>query len=304
MVSNFNETMNAILASGNGSKHILHLYAPSVNKYAIHANFLSKKRGTTAYVTGEKPDKIREEFDFLSTKLSVIHPSNLEKIRGFKNAIIDAASITPELCERKQANRVRLKHQIIHERKKLGQTEIIKSYVDHIERENYLHELKDELCVLCTYDISRLEPDKIRHLVETHQKFILTTDDTMILSSKSFSSKNLKLNAKNVEQSVKNELGAIILTLVSSSAMCGNDIKKKIYEKFDVLLSSGTLYPLLHKLEKQGLVKCTCGIKTKTYKAANEVGIRKMLNESIQTKKFLNGFMQEHAFEKGKENEE
>ncbi|MFH1695206.1 MAG: PadR family transcriptional regulator [Candidatus Micrarchaeota archaeon] len=295
MVNQFEGTLNAVFAGINGSKHILHLYAPSINKYALHATFLSKRSGVTAYVTGEKPNTVFEQFDFLSNKFSVIHPTRLDKIKQYKNVVIDAATINPKTYAKKLVRGLVLKKQTIHKRKVLGQHEIIKLYIDHIKRENFLNELKQKPHIMCSYNISLLEAEQIKQLVQVHDKFILTTDDTMVLSSKTLSLKNLKLGEKKVEQLVKNELETIILALVCSNPMCGNDIKKKIYEKFDVLLSSGTIYPLLHKLEKQGLLKCAYGVKTKTYKALDEDKIKKTLDESIQTKRFLNGFIHSHA---------
>ena len=88
-----NETLNAILAGVNGCKHVLNLYAPSVNKYAIQAAFLSEKKGASVYVTGEKPESVHEQFDSLNAKLSIAHPFQLGKIKQFKNVVIDAATI-------------------------------------------------------------------------------------------------------------------------------------------------------------------------------------------------------------------
>ncbi len=167
-----------------------------------------------------------------------------------------------------------------------------------------MNELRQKPRIMCTYDISFLKPGQIEHLVQAHDKLILTTDDTMILSSKSLSLKSLKLSEEKIEQFVKNELETIILALVSSNSMCGNDIKKKIYEKFNILLSSGTIYPLLHTLEKQGLLKCSYGIKTKTYQTLDEKKIGKRLNDSVQANKFLSSFIQGHTKSGTRESEE
>ncbi len=93
--------LNTIFAGINGSKHILHLYAPSVNKYALHAAFLSGRKGSTAYVTAEKPDLVFEQLDFLANKPDILYPLKLNKIKEYANAVIDAATINPELAEKK-----------------------------------------------------------------------------------------------------------------------------------------------------------------------------------------------------------
>ncbi|MCG2825848.1 MAG: helix-turn-helix transcriptional regulator, partial [Thermoplasmatales archaeon] len=63
---------------------------------------------------------------------------------------------------------------------------------------------------------------------------------------------------------------------------------------FNVLLSPGTIYPLLHSLEKKGLLKCEYEVKTKTYRPGKgaEPKIRVLLNEHIQTSRFLSRFLQ------------
>ncbi len=295
MASELDKTFNAIFAGMGGTKHVLHLHTPSVNRYALQAAFLSERNGKTAYVTSQRPDSIHERFDFPGDSLSVIPPKKLDTIKHYKSVIIDAATVgRGEKTAEEKSRGISLKRPTIHKRKILGLSEILKTYTNHVKRENYLNELTHKPRILCTYDISLLDPATLKHLVRSHERMILTTDDTMVLSSKEFSSKNLKLNSEIVGQFVKNDLESIILAMVSSSSMCGNDIKKHIYEKFNILLSSGTIYPMLHKLQKQGLLKCAHGVKTKTYQVSDEKEIKKMLSESVQAKNFLSGFIRYH----------
>ena len=106
------------------------------------------------------------------------------------------------------------------------------------------------------------------------------------------------------ERLVKNELETIFLALISSNPMTGNDLKKVVHEKFNTLLSSGTIYPLLHKLEKQGLLKCHCGVKSKHYEIMNKEETKNTLNEVIKINSFLSGFVRSSLQVEGAKNKE
>jgi DNA-binding PadR family transcriptional regulator len=58
-----------------------------------------------------------------------------------------------------------------------------------------------------------------------------------------------------LEKYVKKDLDIIITTIIDRSApIWGYEIIRKIRENFGVLLSSGTLYPILHDLEDQDYI--------------------------------------------------
>ncbi len=56
------------------------------------------------------------------------------------------------------------------------------------------------------------------------------------------------------ERIVKNILDLIILKFLDEKSRWGYEINMEIKDKFQVYLSAGTLYPLLHSLEDKGLV--------------------------------------------------
>lgn len=47
----------------------------------------------------------------------------------------------------------------------------------------------------------------------------------------------------------------IILQVIKNNIMSGHDIIKEINKQFNILISSGTIYPILTKLKKQKLIK-------------------------------------------------
>ena len=57
------------------------------------------------------------------------------------------------------------------------------------------------------------------------------------------------------ERVTKSLLDIIIMSLMVGSSMSGYDILRIIYERFRVLLSPGTIYPMISTLEVKGLVR-------------------------------------------------
>jgi len=252
-----------------------------MNKYAIQAPFLAAtKEGERAvYVTNEAPATVTKEFEGLGIELSAIKPEELGGLattdRGLR-IVVDAGSIDQSVLRRLRS----------------GAREAIAKYIDHSEREKYLTKSCKDCFILCTYDIGGLSPDLVKQLVASHDKLVLTTSDTTMLAAESLDRAGLP--AESVQRFVKDELESIVLALVLREPMCGTDIIKTIHSKFNVLLSPGTIYPLLHDLEKKGLLKCEYGIKTKTYKpmAGAEEKIRRMLEEHVKASRFLSRFLQ------------
>lgn len=204
---------------------------------------------------------------------------------GFDTIIVDCTSSTHAGSLEPKPIKT-LKHEIVHKRKKIG-LNAAKSFLNHEEREKVLSKLGCD-SILCMYDITKLGKDECRRILEKHSKAIIIKDSNM-LATESFSS-----NITNgfLEKFVKDELEIIILAMVSKEPVCGTDIKKRIFENFHVLLSSGTLYPLLHKLEKEGFLQSKLGFeKVKTYTVTDRERVSNTVNDHLQAKNFLNIFV-------------
>jgi DNA-binding PadR family transcriptional regulator len=270
-----------IVLSSIEFKHTLHLYNSDVNKYAIQTPFLAAAReGETAvYVTNEGPAAVMKEFEGLDIKLSIIKPEELGGVRTTDRGlriIVDAGSIDPSAL-RGLGGRAR---------------GAIARYIEHIPREKYLAERSKGCRILCTYDMGKLTPDLVKQLIESHDKLVLTTSDATMLASESLDKAGI--TGESVERFVKDDLEPIVLALMLREPMCGTDIIKTVHDKFGVLLSPGTIYPLLHDLEKRGLLRCEYGVKTKMYKPAegSEERIKKLLDEHVKASRFLSSFLQ------------
>ena len=124
-----------------------------------------------------------------------------------------------------------------------------------------------------------------------NDKSVLAARDTAPATSES--SEEIDITSESVQASVKDELEHIVLALVLKQPMCGTDIIKTIHGKFGLLLSPGTIYPLLHGLEKEGLLQHEHGAKEKTYKPVDgtEEKIRNMLDEQVNAKKIIIKFL-------------
>jgi DNA-binding PadR family transcriptional regulator len=73
---------------------------------------------------------------------------------------------------------------------------------------------------------------------------------------------------------VKNALDLVILAILNGKPMYGYKIMADIHKEFGVLLSPGSLYPLLHSLEEKKLIESHAEGGKKIYKATNEGRIR------------------------------
>jgi DNA-binding PadR family transcriptional regulator len=69
---------------------------------------------------------------------------------------------------------------------------------------------------------------------------------------------------------VKTSLDLVVLAILNGKPMYGYKIMAAIHKEFGVLLSPGSLYPLLHLLEEKKLVESRDEGGKKVYAATNE----------------------------------
>ena len=80
---------------------------------------------------------------------------------------------------------------------------------------------------------------------------------------------------ENTENFVKKYLDIIILAMINNKILHGYQIIADIHSTFGVLLSPGTLYPLLYRFEKESLVKVVEEKRRKLYQIT-PMGVEKM----------------------------
>ena len=109
---------------------------------------------------------------------------------------------------------------------------------------------------------------------------------TVILSGERLEGRILK---KMHERIIKNFMDIIIMTELRNGPLSGYDVISYIHNKFNLLVSSGTVYSLLYSLERNGLVEGAWDERKRTYKLT-EKG-QKTIETIINANDKINGFM-------------
>jgi DNA-binding PadR family transcriptional regulator len=72
--------------------------------------------------------------------------------------------------------------------------------------------------------------------------------------------KNLK------ERVIKDFLDVIVLSELQNGSLSGYDIISVVFRRYRFLISAGTVYSMLYKLERDGLIECFLSEKKKIYR--------------------------------------
>jgi len=109
---------------------------------------------------------------------------------------------------------------------------------------------------------------------------------TIILSSGKSEGRILK---KMHERIIKNFMDIIIMTELRNGSLSGYDVISYIHNKFNLLVSSGTVYSLLYSLERNGLVEGVWDERKRVYKLTEkgEKTIDTLLSASDKIKSFM-----------------
>jgi DNA-binding PadR family transcriptional regulator len=113
---------------------------------------------------------------------------------------------------------------------------------------------------------------------------------TIILSSGKLEGKILK---KMHERIIKNFMDIIIMTELRNGSLSGYDVISYIHSKFNLLVSSGTVYSLWYSLERSGLVEGTWDERKRVYKLTEkgEKTIDTLLSASDKIKGFMGNIL-------------
>ena len=108
---------------------------------------------------------------------------------------------------------------------------------------------------------------------------------TVILNNEKLEGRILK---KMHERIIKNFMDIIIMTELRNGPLSGYDVISYIHNKFNLLISSGTIYSLLYSLERNGLVEGVWDERKRIYKLTEkgQKTIETILNASDKIKGF------------------
>jgi DNA-binding PadR family transcriptional regulator len=95
------------------------------------------------------------------------------------------------------------------------------------------------------------------------------------------------------ERMIKNFMDVIVMTELRIGPLSGYDVISYINSKFNVLMSSGTVYSLLYSLERNGLVEGVWKERKRTYELTDkgEETITTILGAQEKIKAFLSNIL-------------
>ena len=148
--------------------------------------------------------------------------------------------------------------------------------------------------VVCVYNLNNLDSSIIKELVACHDKMILSVDNIRMLSNKALDvEKRLEgIDPEIMEKLVKKELKNILLGVLLRKPMCGTELVKALYVKFKVFISPGMIYPTLHELKEEGLLKYEYKLKNKIYSVAQEEQAKILLDEHTKINSLISQSLQ------------
>jgi DNA-binding PadR family transcriptional regulator len=74
------------------------------------------------------------------------------------------------------------------------------------------------------------------------------------------------ITAKLRRRVIKNFLDIFVLTELRDNPLSGYDLVGFVHEKFNILMSSGTIYGLLYSLEREGLIEVDSNGRKRVYR--------------------------------------
>jgi DNA-binding PadR family transcriptional regulator len=117
---------------------------------------------------------------------------------------------------------------------------------------------------------------------------------TVIISNEKMEGRILK---KMHERIIKNFMDIIIMAELRNGALSGYDVNSYIHNKFNLLVSSGTVYSLLYSLERNGLVEGVWDERKRIYRLTEkgEKTIETTLNANEKIKGFMSSLLKVQA---------
>jgi DNA-binding PadR family transcriptional regulator len=250
--------------------HVLHLYTSDVDKYAIHRSFFApiKETERAIIVSGDPAEIVERELTPLRQNLIILGPEDIHDLRSElvmdtrARLIVDAGSL-PDNVETSNSR---------------------ECLIDGLSR-------RYPLACLCTYKAVDLGRDKLRHLATFHGELHLTTSDFTLISGDYVDKSDVSYDS--LRKIVRDDLEAIILSMLQRKAMCGYEIIGAVNLEFNVLLSPGAVYPLLNSLQSRGLLTSFREGKEKIYAPSDEskVEIARIVHDQIRARTLLNSYL-------------
>jgi len=275
------------------NRHILFLYTSDEMSGDVFIPFLQSgldNGGSSVYLsTGFTNSKVEEKLNVIQPKSKCAILFGYSDIDSIKRKISKICSKSP-----KEHLHVVIDHDAT-------------SSLDHsdiIEIERTLSGIKskrESISILSAFDTSPLTNKTLSELLNFHEQVLVNSKDgvtTLMGGRDLIREEDPAINVlprEILDKLVKDSLRVLILSLLSKRELSGYDIIREIDRRFRVMLSPGTVYPLLYSLQEGGLieVKKSVNAKRKNY-GPTEKGKKLIENEILDfltAKKYLSDFI-------------
>jgi DNA-binding PadR family transcriptional regulator len=96
----------------------------------------------------------------------------------------------------------------------------------------------------------------------------------------------------NIEDLVKKHLGVIVLSILKTQPMCGQDIVKEIFRQYQVLISQSSVYHILYTLKEKNILEASNikgDMRSKVYVPTNQGSeiIYSIVDEFVSSMEYL-----------------
>jgi DNA-binding PadR family transcriptional regulator len=126
---------------------------------------------------------------------------------------------------------------------------------------------------MISVDVDSLDTETLKSLVDSHENLLFskkTETDFLALGFPSLEEKGPRREVEVVprealQELAKTHLKAVVFSLLREKPMCGYHLIKSIHRRYHVLISQGTVYPLLYNLTEQGILEVKTQNRFKIY---------------------------------------
>ena len=142
------------------------------------------------------------------------------------------------------------------------------------------------------FNLTSVSSELLNQLLQMHKRIVLLTKNENMASFPGFSlvggfeeAMSEALPEEVLEQVIKRNLELVTLSILEKGSMSGYSLIKEISSQFHILISQGTIYPLLYSLQKEGTLAIKNGVgrekiyeltsKGKEYARKNLIHFRK-----------------------------
>ncbi len=157
--------------------------------------------------------------------------------------------------------------------------------------EKFEKKWKKQKKTICIYNTDEIKPLILKDLVDLHDRMLLSINKMRIISDKNLEKEINDIKPEIIERVVKNELRNIVLCLLLLAPMSGIDLVRAVYSKFKVFISPGMLYPTLHELNKNGLLKYEFKLKNKVYSVREKEQTKALLEKHAKANSLISEFL-------------